>query len=325
MSNTSRSLCTSCAVAALISTGFLFVPMVGPEHARAQSKLLTFATPEAAVTALIDALRRNNMAALESVLGPGTQSVVDSGDPVADAAARDDFLAAYDARSILVAVNDSTRRLQVGATDWPLPIPLVREAGKWRFDLEAGRDELINRRIGRNETNAIEASQTFIDAQQEYASEDHDDDGILEYAQRFISSSGMQDGLYWPTKEGEPESPLGPLFAAARADGYQPETAAPGSTYYGYRYKILMSQGPSAAGGAYNYLVGENMISGVAMIAYPAEYGSSGIMSFIVNHDGVVFQKDLGTETVETISRITAFDPDTWGRVQAQIPVASGP
>jgi hypothetical protein len=322
MSKTVRFSCTSVAIAALISSGLVPIAF-GREEAQARSTGMTYATPEAAVTALIDALRRNNMTALESVLGLGSRDVVDSGDPIADAAARDDFVTAYDVRSNIVAVNDNTRRLQVGETDWPLAIPIVRDSGRWRFDLETGRDELINRRIGRNELNAIEASQAFIDAQQEYASEDRDGDGILEYAQRFISISGTRDGLYWPTKEDEPESPLGPLFATARADGYQPETAVPGSTYYGYRYRILTSQGASAAGGAYNYLVGDNMISGVAMIAYPAEYGASGITSFIVNHDGDVYQKDLGTGTDEAVARITSFDPNTWTRVQIQTPIAS--
>jgi hypothetical protein len=286
----------------------------------------TFATPEAGVQALIDAIRQRDRNALESILGPGSRQVIESGDPVADAEAREDFLVAYDAKSNLVAVNASTRTLQVGEDDWPLPIPLVRRGNTWRFDLAAGREELINRRIGRNETNAIEASLAFVDAQQEYASEDRDSDMILEYAQRFFSAPGLTDGLYWPTLEGQEESPLGPLFAEARADGYRLETAAPGSGYYGYRYRILTSQGPDAMGGAYDYIVGGNMISGVGMIASPIQYGVSGVMSFIVNHDGVVYQKDLGPETDRAAAAITVFDPDnTWQRVPAPIPLASSP
>jgi hypothetical protein len=294
--------------------------------AAAQPAQTTFATPEAGVAALIDAARKNNEAALQSILGPGSREVVSSGDPVADADAREDFVAAYDERSNLVAVNDNTRTLQIGQSDWPLPIPLVREGAMWHFDVEAGRDELINRRIGRNELNAIEASLAFVDAQQEYASEDRDGDNILEYAQRFVSTPGMKDGLYWAVQAGEEESPLGPLFAEARTEGYQLETAGSGSGYYGYRYKILTSQGPAARGGAYGYIVGGNMMSGVGLVAHPVQYGVSGIMSFVVNHDGVVYQKDLGPETAMLASMMTVFNPDnTWQPVAVEIPVAVVP
>jgi hypothetical protein len=310
----------------LAALAFALISFAIMAFAAPQPQQRSFATPEAGVEALIDALRQNNKAGLASILGPGSRQVIDSGDPVADAEAREDFLAAYDEKSNLVAVNATTRTLQVGDDDWPLPIPLVRQGNSWRFDLAAGREELINRRIGRNETNAIEASEAFVDAQQEYASEDRDGDMILEYAQRFISTPGLKDGLYWPTLEGEPESPLGPLFDEARADGYRLETAAPGSSFYGYRYRILTSQGPAAMGGAYDYIIDGNMIGGVGMIAHPAQYGVSGVMSFIVNHDGVVYQKDLGPETEREAAAITAFNPDnTWQRVPTPVPIASGP
>ena len=300
---------------------------VGPDMAGlAQGTQRTFETPEAGVAALVDAARKNDQAALESILGPGSREVVSSGDAVADAAARDDFLAAYDAKSNLVGVNDNTRALQIGDSDWPLPIPLVREGSMWRFDTEAGRDELINRRIGRNELNAIEAALAFVDAEQDYASEDRDGDMILEYAQRFVSMAGMKDGLFWPTQAGEEDSPLGPLFTEARAEGYQLETAAPGSGYYGYRYKILTSQGPAGLGGAYDYIVNGNMIAGVGLVAYPVQYGVSGIASFIVNHDGVVYQKDLGQDTAMVAGAMTVFNPDdTWQPVAVEIPVAVVP
>jgi hypothetical protein len=285
-----------------------------------------FATPEAGVAALVDAARKNDQAALESILGPGSREVVSSGDAVADAAARENFVTAYDAKSNLVALDNNTRTLQIGESDWPLPIPLVREGSMWHFDLAAGRDELIDRRIGRNELNTMEASLAFIDAQQEYASADRDGDNILEYAQRFVSTPGMKDGLYWPVQAGDEESPLGPEFAEARAEGYQLEGAAPGSAYYGYRYKILTSQGPAAMGGAYDYIVGDNMMSGVGLIAYPAQHGVSGVMSFIVNHDGVVYEKDLGPETAMVAAAMTVFDPDdTWQPVAVEIPVAVVP
>jgi hypothetical protein len=294
--------------------------------AQAQSSQRTFVTPEAGVDALIDAARKNDQSALESILGPGSREVVSSGDAVADAEARENFVEAYDAKSNLVAVNDDTRTLQVGDSDWPLPIPLVREGSMWRFDTEAGRDELINRRIGRNELNTMEAALAFVDAQQDYASADRDGDNILEYAQRFVSTPGMKDGLYWQTQAGEEDSPLGPLFTEASAEGYQLQTAAPGSGYYGYRYRILTSQGPTARGGAYDYIVNGNMLAGVGLVAYPVQYGVSGIASFVVNHDGVVYQKDLGPETAMVAASMTAFNPDnTWMPVAVEIPVAVVP
>jgi hypothetical protein len=286
----------------------------------------TFETPEAAVEALIGAARGNDIGALEAVLGPGSRAVIDSGDPIEDKSSRDEFLADYEMKSNLVAVNDTTSVLQVGPSDWPLPIPLVKQGAEWRFDLAAGRDELVNRRIGQNELNAIEAAQAFVDAQQDYASEDRDGDKILEYAQRFISNPAMKDGLYWSAQAGEEESPLGPLFAEARAEGYRPDTAAPGTPFYGYRYKILTSQGQAAMGGAYDYIVNGNMFAGVGMIAYPAEYGTSGIMSFIANHDGIVYQKDMGPETGSIVGAMTVFNPDeTWQRVSTEIPIVAAP
>lgn len=312
---------------------FSLVSAVAAGWAVAQPAQRTFATPEAGVAALIDAARKDDLAALESILGPASRDVISSGDPVADAAARDDFVAAYDEKSNLATVNDNTRTLQIGQSDWPLPIPLVREGSMWRFDTAAGREELINRRIGRNELNAIEAAQAFVDAQQDYASADRDGDKILEYAQLFGSTDGMKNGLYWPVQPGEPESPLGPFFADAQTEGYFQEAATQGARagrppepYYGYRYLILTAQGPSAPGGAYDYIVDGNMIGGVAMIAYPAEYGVSGVMTFIVNHDGAIYQRDLGQETADFAESVTEFNPDNmWQRVQTSIPVATAP
>ena len=239
----------------------------------------------------------------------------------------------YDAKSTLVPVNDTTRSLHVGSSDWPLPIPLVSRGATWSFDIDAGRDELLSRRIGRNEANAIVAALAYADAQREYASEERDGDGILEYAQLFGSTDGMKNGLYWPVQPGEPESPLGRFFADAQSEGYFQAADAQGSVadpppepYYGYRYLILTAQGPSARGGAYDYIVDGHMIGGFALIAYPVEYGDSGVMTFIVNHDGVVYQKDLGPDTADIAAAVTAFDPDsTWRRVQAPVGVASTP
>ena len=308
----------------------------GAEAAQAATEQQrTFATPEEGVAALVDALRKDDDQALESVLGPGSSAVIHSGDAVADKNAKDDFLADYDAKSTLVPFNETTRTLQIGQSDWTLPIPLIRRGSTWSFDLVAGRNELLNRRIGRNEANTIEASLAFVDAQREYASEDRDGDGILEYAQLFGSTGGMKDGLYWPVQPGEAQSPLGPFFADAQSEGYFQSSGIQGDAanaarspepYYGYHYLILTAQGPAAPGGAYDYIVDGNMIGGVAMITYPAEYGVSGVMTFIVNHDGAVYQRDLGPETLDIAPTATEFDPDnTWQRVQTAVPVAAAP
>jgi hypothetical protein len=298
----------------------------GAEAAQQQQ---TFASPEEGVAALVDALRKNDRPALESVLGPGSADIIYSGDPVADRNAKDEFLKEYDAKSTLVPVNDTTRTLEVGQSEWPLPIPLVKRGETWSFDVEAGHDELLNRRIGRNEANAIEASLAFVDAQREYASEDRDGDGILEYAQLFGSTNGRKDGLYWPVQPGETQSPLGPFFADARSEGYfESITQADAGTrrpepYYGYYFLILTAQGPDAPGGAYDYIVDGNMIGGVALVAYPVEYGDSGVMTFIVNHDGDLYQQDLGPQTREIAEAMTEYNPDsTWQPVETPFPVA---
>lgn len=293
----------------------------------------TFATPEEGVAALVNALRTDDRQALQAVLGPGSADIIDSGDPVADKNAKDAFLRDYDAKNTLVPVNDTTTRLQVGQSDWPLPIPIVKHGATWTFDVDAGRDELLNRRIGRNESNTIEAMLAFVDAEREYASEDRDGDGIFEYAQLFGSTDGMKNGLYWPTQPGEPQSPLGPFFADAQSEGYFEAEAAKGipasrqpEPYYGYRYLILTAQGPAAPGGAYDYIVGGDMIGGFALIAYPVEYGNSGVMTFMVNHDGTIYQKDLGPETIGIAQSITEFNPDeTWQLAPIPVGVAAGP
>ena len=300
-----------------------------------QGQQRTFASPEEGVAALVDALRKDDRSALEAVLGSGSADIIESGDPVADKNAKDEFLKEYDAKSELVPVDDETRVLTVGQSEWDLPIPLIKRDATWSFDLDEGRDELLNRRIGRNEANAVEAALAFVDAEREYASIDHNGDGVLEYAQKFASTPGMPDGLYWPAQPGEEQSPLGPFYAAAQAEGYfQPQNAqgnaagapAKQEPYQGYYYKILTAQGPDARGGAYAYIVDGKMIGGVAMIAYPAEYGVSGVMTFIVNHDGVVYQRDLGPETPSVASAMTSFNPDNmWERVQTPVGVASTP
>jgi hypothetical protein len=204
--------------------------------------------------------------------------------------------------------------LIVGTDDWPFPVPLVRKDGQWQFDSVAGRNEILYRRIGRNERNAIEVCLAYTAAQKEYADSDPQARGGPEYAQRIVSRPGRKDGLFWPVKDGERASPLGELAAAAAREGYRPRDG--GAPYYGYYYRILRKQGADASGGAYDYVARGRMIGGFALVAYPAQYRNSGVMTFIVNHDGVVYQKDLGPRTARIAARMTSFDPDkTWSKV----------
>jgi hypothetical protein len=266
------------------------------------------------------------------MLGPDGSDVIESGDPVQDREAMDKFVTAYDMKSTLVQDSPESTSWHVGTDDWTLPIPIVMKDGRWQFDADKGYDEIITRRIGRNETNTIEASLAYVDAQREYAMVDRNGDGFHEYAQRFISTPGKQDGLYWAAQAGEPESPLGAFFAEATAEGYGKEAAntpkntatdaAPAANpYYGYYYKILTSQGADAHGGAFDYMVNGKMIGGFALVAFPADYGVSGIMTFAVNHEGVVYQKDLGPDTETIAGKITAYDPDnTWQKAEVPAP-----
>jgi hypothetical protein len=248
------------------------------------------------------------MATLDKILGADSRDILHSGDEQEDKNALMRFLAAYDDRQKLVADGPAKSTLVVGTDDWAMPIPLVKGANGWYFDTAAGRDELLARRIGRNELATIEACKAFVDAQREYASVDRGD-GLIDYAQRFISTPGKKDGLYWPAKPGEPPSPLGPLFGKAQAAGYAPGKGAAPQPFNGYYFHIVTGQGPAAKGGAYSYLAHGKMMGGFALIAYPATYGVSGVMTFIVNHDGEVFQKDLGPNTSAVAGQIKTFDP----------------
>ncbi|MGB6909033.1 MAG: DUF2950 domain-containing protein [Methyloceanibacter sp.] len=276
----------------------------------------SFKSPEEAVTALVDAAKTQNKSDVLTVLGPKGRQVISSGDAVADRAARDKFVAAYDAKHSLTEDGDKTT-LVIGDNDCPFPIPLVQTDGKWRFDTAAGLDEILRRRIGRNELSAIQVCLAYVQAQNEYASLDPAGLGPHAYAQRLVSSPGNKDGLYWPTAEGEEPSPLGDLAAQASAEGYKVGQAP--IPYHGYFYRVLKRQGKSAAGGAYDYVVNGKMIGGFALLAYPAEYGNSGIMSFLVNHEGEVFEKDLGPRTDKLARKIEIFAPDqTWNKADTQ-------
>jgi hypothetical protein len=271
----------------------------------------TFATPTAAVDALIAANRANHIRELLAILGPEGAKLIRSGDPVADRHGRTRFVAAYDEAHNLELEGDSKEILIVGAAEWPFSIPLIREGNRWRFDTNAGADEILNRRIGRNELAVIEVCHAYVAAQREYAAKSLGVGGSSDYAQHFMSTAGQRDGLYWPVKPGEQESPLGPLIASAREAGYNPGTShASPRPYYGYYFRILTQQGPNAPGDARNYVINGYMTGGFALIAYPATYGDSGIMTFIVNQDGIVYQKNLSSATTRLAREIMQYDPD---------------
>jgi hypothetical protein len=277
----------------------------------------TFASAEDAVAALIAAVGTDQAAALIAVLGPSAEKLVSSGDANADAIARKHFLDNYATKHALVADGPARMVLQVGADDWPLPLPIVQTDGRWHFDSAEGAQEIIDRRIGRNEIDAIRVSLAYVDAQQDYFERAKAAGGPSEYAQRLVSSPNAEDGLYWQPAEGEPESPLGPLVNQAIDEGYPGELVSGHLVPYdGYFFHILKRQGAAAPGGAKDYVVDGHMTGGFALVAWPATYRASGVMTFIVNQDGVVFQKDLGPETAKLAAAMTSFNPDlSWARV----------
>lgn len=267
-----------------------------------------YASPEAAVDALVSAMRPYDAERVRAVLGAEEEGLLSSGDEVADRADREHFLASFDERHALLTDGDRAV-LVVGGDDWPLPIPLVHVEGAWHFDLERGREEILDRRIGRNELAAIQVCRAIADAQREYAALEPMGRG-REYAARFSSTPGQRDGLYWPAAEGEPESPLGPLVASASEEGYALGSGAERAPYQGYFYRMLTAQGPHAPGGARDYLADGRVSGGFAVLAEPAVHGSSGVMTFLIGPTGVVYQRDLGPGTAEVAAKIRSFDPD---------------
>jgi hypothetical protein len=274
-------------------------------------------TPEEAAAAFAAAARSHDRAALSAVLGPGSENLVSSGDRYADEAAQQRFAEFYDARHALVPESQDRMILNVGTNDWPLPIPIVRRDGKWYFDSHEGAQQILDRRIGRNEIAAIRVSLAYVDAQQDYFNRKKQETGTGEYAQRMVSTSGRRDGLYWPSTEGLEDSPLEPLVAQAREEGYPGKMVQQKPVpYQGYLFRILLSQGDEAPGGAKMYVQNGRMTGGFGLIAWPVTYASSGIMTFIVNQDGIVFQKDLGPDTAQIAAKITQFNSDpSWARV----------
>jgi hypothetical protein len=288
--------------------------LAGISHAAAAAQQKTFASAQEAVKALVAAAKNADSKELMALFGVGSKELIFSADAVADKQRHERFVKAYEEKNRLVQQGNDMI-LVIGKEDWPFPIPVMKKGDSWVFDLDRGREEILNRRIGQNELDVIQVALAYVDAQREYAMKDRDKNGLLEYAQKFRSDAGKKNGLYWEAKAGEEQSPLGPFAARARSEGYRAgDKPIP---YHGYYYKILTAQGKDASGGAYSYIVKGKMIGGFALVAYPAEYRNSGVMSFIVNHDGKVFQKDLGKNTASAAKGITVYNPDsTWTEVK---------
>lgn len=305
------SLLRALHIAALVGLS-LFVS-ASADASTATAKQETFASPEQAGEALAAAWRRGSKADILKIFGPAGVKLVSSGDAIADREAKKHLAAAYDKQHKFERDGNAKALLVIGEREFPFPIPLVRQANVWRFDTHAGADEILNRRIGRNELEAIEVCRAYVESQFDYADKDPLGNGLHEYAMKIVSSGDKHDGLYWPTKPGDEESPLGPLFARAADEGYNSASANMLAPYHGYYYRILTRQGTNAQGGASNYLINGHMTGGFALVTFPAKYGSSGIMTFIVNQDGIVFQKNLGPDTARIARRMTTYDPDqTW-------------
>jgi hypothetical protein len=291
----------------------------GSPPAPADVKQQVFSSPEDAKNALINAAKTKDQTALGAMFGP-EYVTLRSGDEVQENKELERFAAALDKSALVQKNGDARATLSIGEDNWPFPVPLVLQNGQWSFDTKAGMEELLNRRIGENELSAISTCRAYVLAQWEYFTEgDHDNDGVAEYAQHFFSAPGKRNGLYWDTAEGDKPSPMGALVAAARAEGYsagrrQNTAAAQGTPqrhpYHGYYFRIVKAQGPHAPGGKYNYVINGNMIAGYALIAYPDKWGSSGVMTFIVNQQGRVYQKNLGPNTGKIAEASTQYDPD---------------
>jgi hypothetical protein len=301
----------------LFVAGVFYLMTVTPLNAQAVSGQKTFSSPLEAVHALVDAARSGDPAQLEPLLGPHATQLIASGDAGAAKELLAGFVKAYGEKHSLSVEAQGFEHLQVGSADWPFPFPIVRDGKVWYFDVDRGNQEIIDRHVGRNELGAIAVCEGYFQSQIDYAAKGHDGDSSGIYAQQFLSEPGKQNGLYWAAEKGQPQSPMGPLVASAAIEKSLPQSAGAPAPYYGYLYKILTEQGPDGPGGAKSYLVDGKLTGGFALIAYPAEYRSSGVMTFIVNQDGVVYQQDLGEQTSDLASKITAYNPDSsWEPVQ---------
>ena len=305
---TSRCFFAACTTGVVLSLGFISNLNAAPAK--------TFATPDDAVRALAKAIDAHDTNALAAIFGPSYDDIT-SPDPVQAENELTVFGAALSRSNHVERVSDDHYTLEVGEDQWPFPVPLVRKDGAWHFDTNAGKDEVINRRVGDNELHALNSLRAAAQAQRDYAAADHDGDEVREFAQKIVSTSGHKDGLYWsPLIDGE-ISPLGPAFAAAQREGYLRRPLSPDAPepFHGYLFKILKRQGKHAPGGAYDYVINGNMIGGFAFVAWPSEYGESGVMTFIINQQGKVYQKDLGPQTESIVEKMKEYDPDpSWTR-----------
>ena len=274
----------------------------------------TFSSPEDASNALVTAARNNDEKTMLDILGPDGKQIVSSGDDAEDAESRANFVRRYEQMHRLMKEPDGTTVLYIGAENWPTPIPLVNQGNSWYFDTEAGKKEILYRRVGRNELSAISVCQELVAAQKEFYSAQHN-----EYAKEIFSNEGQRNGLYWKAAEGEPQSPVGPLVASAFAEGYAKSQNGSPTPYRGYYYRMLMRQGKNGPGGAKSYLVNGKLAGGFAFLAYPAEYRSSGVMTFIVNEDGIVYQKDLGRKTEVLAKALKEYNPNSsWQKAEEE-------
>jgi hypothetical protein len=297
------------AAVAIVLTGCF--PIISLAQQQGQK---TFSSPEDASNALVTAAQSNDEKAMLDVLGPDGKQIISSGDETEDAHSRANFVQRYQEMHRLVKEPDGTTTLYIGAKNWPTPIPLVKKDNLWHFDTEAGKREILYRRIGRNEISTIRVCQELASAQKEYHSAQHN-----EYAQKIFSDEGQHNGLYWKAADGEPQSPIGPLVASAVSEGHVKRRDGGQTPYHGYYYYILTRQGKNAPGGAKSYIVNGKMIEGFAFVAYPAEYRSSGVMTFIVGVDGVVHQKDLGKKTDAHARDMKEYNPDfSWQKAEEQ-------
>ncbi len=301
-SSTTGSSQLTDGVAAAISE-----PALSPAPAPGQN---VYASSAEATKALLAAAQAKDQTVLHGIFGPGVDELL-SGDATQDAVERANFSKELAEFCNPVSVDENKVVLYIGVENWPLPIPLVRVNGQWFFDTAAGKEEILNRRIGKDELTAIGVCETYVSAQHQYALDDHDGNGVLNYAQRLNSTPGHRDGLYWDPVEGEDLSPFGPLVANAHEEGYDADKPV-GRTeaFHGYLFKILKEQGPAAAGGQYSYVINGNMVAGFALVAYPAHWGDSGIMTFMVNQNGKVYQSNLGPDSAKVAAALIAFNPD---------------
>jgi type II secretory pathway pseudopilin PulG len=312
-----RFILTSLRFKRFVACGLMIVATaLTAQNSIAQQTQKRFKTAEEAVQSAIKAAKGNNMPELLAIFGADAEDLLSSGDKVADRRSRQVILVALNEKWSLTSEGANTRILVIGNEKWRYPIPLVKDSGGWRFDTSAGREEILFRRIGRNELSTIRACSVYVRVQKEYAAKSHDGKPAGLYAQRFASQPGKQDGLYWKVGAGEDLSPLGAFVAEASPEYSSLGVSGP-TPFHGYLFRLLTAQGPAAPGGAKSYISNGEMTGGFALLAYPAEYRKSGVMAFIVNQDGVIYEKDLGEETVKVASQINEYNPDSsWRRVR---------